>query len=180
MLYEVITQNKGGLIVNQENKRVQPFVDLATRTIGYYNKGGTKVGIEGAFNKELEGEKGVRLVQRIAGNYWMPVNDGNEVEPINGSDIITTLDVNLQDVAHHALEQQLLKHGAGHGTAVLMEVATGDVKAIVNLKRNSDNSCTEVFNYAVAQRTEPGSTFKVATLMVALEDGYIDLNDIIA
>ncbi len=170
-------QYKGGLIVEKENKRVQPFVNLASRTIGYYNKAGTKVGLEGAYNKELSGEKGVRLVQRIAGNYWMPVNDGNEVEPVNGKDIVTTIDVNLQDVAHHALEQQLIKHGASHGTAVLMEVQTGDIKAIVNLKRNDANLCSEVFNYAVAERTEPGSTFKLASLMVALEDGFVDIND---
>jgi len=172
-------QYKGGVIYSQENTRIQPFVNLANRTIGYQGKGGTKVGIEGAFDGELRGEKGVRLVQKIAGNYWMPVNDGNEVEPINGKDIITTLDVNLQDVAQHALRTQLQSHGASHGTAILMEVQTGEVKAIVNLKQDENGNYTEQYNYAIGERTEPGSTFKLASLMAAMEDGYIDLDDTI-
>ncbi|MBI9066938.1 MAG: transpeptidase family protein [Salinivirgaceae bacterium] len=168
---------KGGLIINQENRRIQPFVNLASRTIGYLKDIGTDVGIEGAYDYDLSGEKGVRLVQKIAGNYWMPVNDGNEVEPRNGYDIITTLDINVQDVAHHALQTQLEKHQASHGTAVLMEVETGDVKAIVNLTRDSQGQYSEQYNYAIGERTEPGSTFKLPVLMVALEDGFIDLND---
>lgn len=170
-------QYKGGFIYKQENRRIQPFVNLASRTIGYYNENVTTVGLEGAYNEELRGEKGVRLVQRIAGGVYVPVNDGNEVEPRNGYDIITTIDVNLQDVAHDALMQQLKKHSASHGTAVLMEVNTGDVKAIVNLKRDNNGQYSELYNYAIGERTEPGSTFKLASLMVALEDGYIDLDD---
>ncbi len=169
-------QFKGGLIIKQENRRIKPFVSLASRTIGYENKGGTDVGIEGAFNNELKGDQGVRMEQRIAGNYWMPISDESEVEAINGKDVITTLDINLQDVAHQALKQQLRKHAASHGTAVLMEVETGDIKAIVNLK-NKDGFYSEQYNFAIAERTEPGSTFKLASLMVALEDGYIDLSD---
>jgi cell division protein FtsI (penicillin-binding protein 3) len=172
-------QYKGGLIVIQENLRVQPFNDLASRTIGYQGKGGTTVGIEGAFDEDLSGEKGVRLVQRIAGNYWMPVSDGNEVEPRNGYDVISTLDINLQDVAHDALKDQLQRHGASHGVAILMEVETGDIKAMVNLKKEGDGYYSEQFNYAIGERTEPGSTFKLASLMVALEDGYIELNDMV-
>ncbi|PKP10278.1 MAG: peptidoglycan glycosyltransferase [Bacteroidetes bacterium HGW-Bacteroidetes-4] len=170
-------QYKGGLIVIQENRRIQPFVNLASRTIGYQNKGGTDVGLEDAFNHFLSGEKGVRMVQRIAGNYWMPVNDGSEVEPQNGYDVITTIDINLQDVAHAALHHQLQRHSASHGVAILMEVKTGDVKAIVNLKRDKEGFYTEQFNYAIGERTEPGSTFKLPALMVALEDGYVDLDD---
>ncbi|MCK9208398.1 MAG: peptidoglycan glycosyltransferase, partial [Salinivirgaceae bacterium] len=136
-------QYKGGLIVIQENLRVQPFNDLASRTIGYQGKGGTTVGIEGAFDEDLSGEKGIRLVQRIAGNYWMPVSDGNEVEPRNGYDVISTLDINLQDVAHDALKDQLQRHGASHGVAILMEVETGDIKAMVNLKKEGDGYYSE-------------------------------------
>jgi len=170
-------QYKGGFIVLQENKRIQPFVTLASRTIGYQRNGGAKVGIEGAYDSSLKGERGVRLVQRIAGNYWMPVRDGSEVEPRNGYDILTTIDINIQDVAYHALYTQLSKHNASHGTAVLMEVKTGDIKAIVNLKRDTYGLYSERYNYAIGERTEPGSTFKLPSLMVALEDGYIDLND---
>ena len=170
-------QYKGGFIVMQENKRIQPFVSLASRTIGYQSKGGTIVGIEGAYDAELKGKKGLRLVQRIAGNYWMPVKDGREVEPRNGYDVITSIDINFQDVAHQALYTQLSRHNASHGTAILMEVGTGDIKAIVNLKRDSQGQYSERYNYAIGERTEPGSTFKLPSLMVALEDGFIDLND---
>jgi len=168
---------KGGLIVLQENVRIQPFVNLANRTIGYENKGGTMVGIEGAYNNELKGVEGIRMAQKIAGNYWMPIDDENSVEPQNGKDVVTTIDVNVQDVAQHALLQQLQKHAASHGCAILMEVATGDVKAIVNLKKDNSGFYTEQYNFAIAERTEPGSTFKLASLMVALEDGYINLDD---
>lgn len=170
-------QYSGGFIVLQESRRIQPFVNLASRTIGYQSKGGTDVGLEDAYDEDLRGEKGVGMVQRIAGNYWMPINDGSEVEPRNGYDVITTLDINLQDVAHSALMNQLQKHSASHGVAVLMEVKTGDVKAIVNLKRDKEGQYSEQYNYAIAERTEPGSTFKLASLMVALEDGFVDLGD---
>lgn len=170
---------KGGFITIQDNRRVQPFVNLATRTIGYLNKGeaGTVVGIEGAYDNELRGAKGIRLMQRISGNVWMPVNKGNEVEPKNGMDIITTIDVNIQDVAHNALLRQLKKHNASHGCAILMEVETGEVKAIVNLKQSKEKYYYEEYNYAIGESTEPGSTFKLASLIVALEDGHIQLED---
>ncbi len=167
---------KGGLIVEKVNKRKKPFINLATRTIGYENLNGTAVGLEGAYNKQLKGTNGVRMAQKIAGNYWMPISDDNEIKPKNGNDIITTIDINLQDVATQALKQQLIKHSASHGTAVLMEVKTGDIKAIANLKYN-EGIYSEEFNFAIGERTEPGSTFKLPALMVALEDGYVDLND---
>ena len=170
---------KGGIIIIQDNRRVQPFVNLASRTIGYQSKGeaGTVVGIEGAYDKDLRGVRGVRLMQRIAGNVWMPVNNGNEVEPKDGKDIITTIDVNIQDVAQNALLRQLKRHNASHGTAVLMEVETGDVKAIANLKMDSLGRYHEGYNYAIGESTEPGSTFKLMSLIVALEDGYVDITD---
>lgn len=169
-------QYKGGIIINQENRRIQPFVNLASRTIGYENRGGAAVGIEGAFHKYLKGEQGVRMEQKIAGNYWMPISDENEVEPKNGKDVVTTIDINLQDVAFQALKEQLKKHTASHGTAILMEVQTGDIKAIANLK-NKDGFYSEQYNFAIGERTEPGSTFKLASFMVAMEDGYINLED---
>lgn len=172
---------KGGFIAMQTNIRIQPHVNLASRTIGYTNKGagGNIVGIEGAYDKVLKGVEGVRLMQRLQGNVWMPVNDGNEVEPKDGMDVVTTIDVNLQDVASNALLKQLLKHEADHGTAVLMEVATGEIKAIANLSRTDDGLYKETYNYAIGESTEPGSTFKLASIIAALEDGYIDLNDTI-
>ena len=172
-------QYKGGFIAIQTNLRIQPHVSLASRTIGYttQGEGGNVVGIEGAFDKELKGIDGVRLMQRLNGNVWMPVHDGNEVEPKDGMDIVTTIDVDIQDVAENALLKQLIRHEALHGTAVLIEVSTGEVKAIVNLERNSKGQYIESYNYAIGESRAPGSTFKLASIIALLEDGYVDLGD---
>jgi cell division protein FtsI (penicillin-binding protein 3) len=172
---------KGGLIYMQENRRVRPQQNLAGRLIGYTSKdiNGNVVGIEGAYNDQLAGIQGVRLMQRLTGDAWMPMNDRNEIEPKDGRDVITTLDVNLQDVAQKALMQQLVSQGAQYGTAVVMEVKTGDVKAMVNLGRDEYGNYREVQNYAIGESTEPGSTFKLPVLIAALEDGVVDLEDTI-
>jgi len=174
-------QYKGGLIVIQDNVRKQPFGNLASRTIGYLSKSaeGTKVGLEGAFDGELRGIQGLRLMQRLSGGVWMPIDDGTEVESQDGKDVITTINVNIQDVAQAALDSQLTKNGADHGCAILMEVATGEIKAIVNLSRDKKTGryLEGQYNYAIGESTEPGSTFKLASLIAAFEDGYIDLND---
>lgn len=170
---------KGGFIAEAENRRILPHMILAGRTIGNLNKGesGNVVGLEGAFDRELTGVNGKILKQRLTGGAWMPVNDKNSVEPRDGNDIVTTIDIDLQDVAESALMNQLRSHNAHHGVAILMEVKTGDLKAIANLEMGSDNNYYESYNYAVGESTEPGSTFKLASFMVALEDGVIDLDD---
>ena len=173
-------KNKGGLIVDQLSRREKPFKMLASRTIGYKveNKEVESVGIEGAFDHDLRGTRGKRLMQRMSGGVWKPVNSENEIEPMDGSDVVTTIDLNLQDVAENALLTSLQEHDADMGCAILMEVATGHIKAIANLKRaGDDDTYKEDFNYAIGQGTEPGSTFKLATLMAAMEDGYVDLDD---
>ena len=170
---------KGGFITIQQNKRAIPFQILAARTIGYEREDVSPVGLEGAYSEVLSGIDGKRLMQKISGGVWMPVGDADEVEPEDGMDIYTTIDVNLQDVAENALMKQLEKHEADHGTVVLMEVATGSVKAIANLKRTSSGSYYEGYNYAIGESTEPGSTFKLPALIAALEDGYVDMGDII-
>jgi cell division protein FtsI (penicillin-binding protein 3) len=172
---------KGGFIAIQKNNRIRPHHMLAARTIGYLNDGesGNIVGIEGAYDQYLRGVTGVRLMQKTAGNIWIPVSDRNEVEPKNGYDLITTIDVNLQDVAENALLRQLQLHNAHHGCAVLMEVETGEVNAIVNLQRNQGGDYEESYNYAIAESTEPGSTFKLMSLIAALEDGYVEPEDTI-
>ena len=118
-------------------------------------------------------------MQRLTGDVWMPMNERNEIEPKDGRDIITTIDVNLQDVAQKALLKQLISQDAMYGTAVLMEVKTGEVKAMVNLGRDEQGYYREVQNYAVGESTEPGSTFKLPVLIAALEDGVIELEDTI-
>ncbi len=170
-------QYKGGFIYLQQNKREKPFQVLAARTIGYTREGIKPVGLEGAYNKTLSGVSGKRLMQKIAGGVWMPINDRNEIEPKDGADLYTTIDINIQDVAEKALLEQLKKQEADHGCVVLMEVETGEVRAIANLSRTKSGGYYELYNYAVGESTEPGSTFKLASYLVALEDGYIDIND---
>ncbi len=171
-------KNKGGLLFIQKNKRIQPFKSLAPRLIGYKIDGVQPVGLEGAFDKELGGEPGKRLMQRISGGVWMPLNEEDEIAAKNGVDIISTLDVNYQDVAQKALNQQLIKHDAHHGCVVLMEVATGEIKAIANLTRIEKGIYKETYNYAVGEATEPGSTFKLASYLAALEDGMFDTSTV--
>ncbi len=170
---------KSGVIFEKRTIRLMPFKELATRTVGYEREGVQPVGLEGAYNTVLSGKPGQRYEKRLAGGIWMPVTDRNEVEPEDGCDVYTTLDVNIQDVATNALRKELKNHNASHGCAVLMEVKTGYIKAIANLTRTADSTYREVYNYAVGEATEPGSTFKLASLMAAFEDGLINLNDTI-
>ncbi len=174
-------QFRGGLVAQPENRRILPNNELAARTIGYLNQGteGTRVGLEGSFDKELGGKNGMVVKQRLTGGDWITVNNGESVEAKDGHDIQTTIDVDLQDVSSTALERQLRRHNAHHGCAVLMEVSTGDVRAIANLERADDGSYHETYNYAIAESTEPGSTFKLAALMAAIEDGVVDTGDIV-
>lgn len=170
-------QYKGGLIAIQKNKRKKPFDELARRTLGYNIPGQKPVGLEASFDRELRGITGRRLMQKISGNVWKPVNDEDEIAPQDGSDIITTIDLNTQDVAEESLLIQLIKNDAEGGCAILMEVATGEIKAVANLKRKAEGIYAEDFNYAIGYSSEPGSTFKLASLMAAIEDGVLDINE---
>ncbi len=174
-------QYKGGIVAQAESRRILPNSDLAARTIGYLNLGseGTEVGIEGSFDKYLAGENGVVVNQRLTGGDWITIDDANSVSSRDGNDVVTTIDIDLQDVATTALMNQLKKHDAHHGCAVVMEVATGDIRAIANLEQGDDGSYHESYNYAVAESTEPGSTFKLPALLAAIEDGVIDTGDIV-
>jgi len=174
---------RGGLVTLQTNKRERPFKMLAARSIGYvqYQKKDTlKVGLEGAYDSILKGISGQRLMQKIAGDVWRPINDENEVEPKDGSDLYTTIDINIQDVAENALLKTLIKNNASHGCAILMEVKTGKIKAIANLTRDgkdSTGSYSENLNYAIGYATEPGSTFKLASYLAVIDDYDLSLNE---
>jgi cell division protein FtsI (penicillin-binding protein 3) len=172
---------RGGLVTLQTNKRELPFKMLAARTIGMSRAGVRPVGLEGAFDSTLMGISGQRLMQKIAGDVWRPINDENEVEPKNGNDLITTIDINIQDVAETALEKTLRKNNATHGCAILMEVKTGEIKAIANLTRTGKDSSnyaySENLNYAVLNATEPGSTFKLPSLMAAIDEFNVSLDE---
>jgi cell division protein FtsI (penicillin-binding protein 3) len=172
---------KGGLIVLQQNKRILPFRSLAARTIGYKNENvKNPVGLEGAYAEYINGESGKRLMQRIAGGVYMPVNNGEEEIPArDGADIISTIDVNYQDVAQDALKKQLIKSQADHGCVVLMEVATGEIRAISNFTKTKSGEYREVYNYAISDANDPGSTFKLASYMTAFDQHKIDTNTLV-
>ncbi len=171
---------KGGFVYQKSFKREKPFGILARRTIGTVaSPGRIGVGLEDSFDKDLRGIEGYTVKERIPGNMWMPVEDAQHIEPKDGLDLISTIDIGIQDVAETALERQMIKHNADYGTVVIMEVKTGKIIAIANLKKHHDGFYYEERNYAVGNATDPGSTFKLASIIVALEDGYITSNQMV-
>jgi len=169
-------RNNSGFIPDKKIIRLNPYKMLAYRTIGLL-RDSNKVGLELTYDEYLQGTAGKRLVRFIAGGASVPVDD-YEVEAENGKDVITTLDVNMQDITENALMKMMVKNKAVHGCAMIMEVKTGKIKAIANLGRRKNNSYFEDYNYAITP-TEPGSTFKLATMLALLEDEKISLNTII-
>ncbi len=169
---------KGGLIVIPQYQRELPYKSLARRIVGYESGEGDKkvfVGLEGFFSKNLQGTNGQRVMRRVGGAAWMPVDPENQIEPQNGDDIITTLDVNLQDLAESSLKKELIADSADHGCVILMEVKTGYIRAMANLGRTKNNGYQEIFNYAIGESQETGSTFKLASFLVALDDKKVTL-----
>jgi len=173
---------KGGVITEQKTVREHPIGKIAERTVGYerIDDDGEKlyVGIEGAFASYLNGKDGRHMMQKIARNQWKPISDVNEVEPVDGYDVVSSIDVYIQDIAHHALLKQLEYYEADHGCVVVMETKTGYVKAISNLGRATDGSYYETVNYAVGESAEPGSSFKLAALISMLEDKKVDTSQV--
>ena len=165
---------KGGLIIESKEVRENPMGKICERTIGYEKKDPSghyiRVGLEGAFSHFLKGQSGQRLKQKIANGQWKPINDNNEREPTEGYDIYSTINVNIQDITHHALLRQLEKYKADHGCAVVMKTNTGEIKSIVNLSKTKNGKYYEKFNYAVAESQEPGSTFKLMSVIATLEN----------
>ena len=168
-------KNKSGFIFDIRDKRINPYVLLANRTIGLSRKDSSKnVGLERTYDSLLKGTSGQRLMRYTAGAY-MPV-EGAELDPINGKDVITTLDTYIQDVAENELMNMLVTNNSKHGTVIVMETATGKIKAIANLGKQPDGSYTEDLNYGIGKATEPGSIFKLATLLCLLDDKYVTIN----
>ena len=177
-------QFRGGLIIQRNSERKRPFGIAARRTVGYVREGAVPVGLEGYFNETLGGTTGSQMMLKVdeVNDIWIPLDDLTKVEPKSGDDILTTIDINLQDIVENELYKSINYHDAEWGTAVLMEVKTGAIRAIANLGRiefEEQIKWYENYNYAVGRAIEPGSTFKLATIMALLEDGYIDLNDTI-
>ncbi|MCX2742654.1 penicillin-binding protein [Mangrovivirga sp. M17] len=173
-------QMKGGVIFEKENRRYKPFRQLAARTVGFTNseKKGV-VGLEFSFNNNLAGQNGRAVFQKVGNGNLKQIYDGNEVKAIDGFDIQTTIDINLQDVAESSLRKHLRKHDANYGCVVVMEVATGEIKAIANLSKNAEGEYRERYNYAVASSVEPGSTFKIASAIALMEETGLELSDTI-
>ncbi len=168
--------NSGGFISEQKNKRNNPYGRLAYRTIGFINSNGVGVGIEGSYDYYLKGIPGKQTVQRLLGGEWMPVNEEETIMPQDGMDVRTTIDIEIQEAAENALRNQLSLSDVFEGaTAIVIEVKTGAVRAITNMKKMDNGEFDESFNYAISQATEPGSTFKLATLVALIEDGYVNL-----
>jgi len=168
----------GGLIVEKRAARKRPFGWLARRTIGYSRENGTKVGLEGAFDEQLAGESGKQEMFNMGNGIWLPTDNLGIVEPTSGANVYTTLDVNIQDIAENALQNGVRQHRAEWGTAIVMDVKTGAIRAMANLGAVNDrrNRYAEQYNYAISRANEPGSTFKLATMMALLEDEYVDLD----
>lgn len=170
---------KGGVIFEKIDVRYRPFSNLSQRTVGYVNEDGQGAGLEYSFDDVLGGQDGEALFQKIAGSTWKPVFDGNNVKAINGLDIHTTIDINLQDVAETSLYRAMKLHNADEGTVVVMEVKSGHIKAISNLSSDGHGEFIEKFNHAIGASIEPGSTFKLVTMMALLEETNINLEDTI-
>lgn len=170
-------KNKSGFIAERNDERKLPFGVLASRTIGNFNTEEDRgtIGIEGAFNEYLEGVSGTEIRKKVSGS-WIAVK---QIEPVPGKNVKTTINIDIQDIVETALLEQMLEHQPEFGTAIVMDVKTGDIKAIANLGRTNNNKYSEKYNYAVGELMEPGSTFKLASFMVALEDGVIELSDTI-
>lgn len=174
---------KSGFTFARTEQRRKPFGDLASRTIGI-DRNENRVGLEASWNTELSGSVGKQIQRRVAGGEWMPVSDDFIVEPHAGLDVISSIDMHLQDVASNALRQQLQTHDAAWGTVVLMEVETGMIRAMANLTRSTSEpqegepaEYFESFNHAIGTAVEPGSTFKLASLMAAMNDGDVKPED---
>lgn len=169
-------QNRGGLILERKGSRIKPFQSLASRTIGLDRENAANVGIEGAFDDYLKGESGKRMVQRISGSNWIPIDDIAATVPLRGADVVTTLNTDIQDVVHHSLNYALKKHNAQFGVAIVMKRETGEIVAISNLDKQGDNYI-ERYNHAVGSLIEPGSLFKIPSIMALLEDGLVSLDE---
>ena len=172
----------GGVIFEKVEKRYRPFNSLASRTVGFLNEDENGAGIEYSFNNYLKGTDGKALFQRLSGNVWKPMFDADDIKPENGYDVFTTLDVNIQDIAETALRRQLTDRDAAFGSVIVMEVKTGHVKAISNLQKNKSGvGYSESYNYAVGDigSVEPGSTFKLVSMLALLEENKVTPNELI-
>lgn len=167
-------QNKGGLIIIKKSRREKPFKTLANRTIGLH-RDSFAIGLENTFNQSLSGKDGERMMRKVAAGVYIPMDNVSELEAQKGNDVVTTINIGIQEVAEEALAIALEKHAADKGCAIVMETKTGAIKAIANLGRDAAGLLSEDYNYAVAHSSEPGSTLKLASSIAMLESGQVNL-----
>ena len=170
-------RNRGGLISEPFSRRTKPYNGFASRTIGEDRKNASKIGLEGYFDTFLKGDSTKVLMKRISQvqNDWVPIYDLEDFEPARGNDIVTTINIDIQDIVHNELLSRVVELEAEAGSAVLMDVETGAIKAISNFRRMENGLYGEIYNDAIGRRSEPGSTFKLASTLALLDDGYCDL-----
>ncbi|MBT30826.1 MAG: cell division protein [Thalassobius sp.] len=173
----------GGVLFEKVDKRFLPFGSLGRRMIGFTRMDSSNVvrgvGLERSFNHKLAGVSGDALYQRIAGGDWKPVDNDLEVKTESGVDIQTTIDIHAQEIVTNVLDKHVRRHRANYGVAIVMEVETGEIKAMVNLSRTDNGDYIEDYNYALGAQgtTEPGSTFKLVSFMALLEETKISIED---
>ncbi len=172
-------RNKSGFIAEEKSIRLNPYQMLAYRTIGLERKNAQKIGLEKMYDNVLKGTTGKRLVRSIGGGVTVPVDEALDIEPENGKDITTTLDVHIQEITEQALLNMMQKSESQTGTCIVMETKTGKIKAIANLGRRANGEYWEDYNYAM-RTSEPGSTIKLATLLSVLSEGKTSINKMIA
>ena len=166
---------RGGLIIERTTRRVKPFHQLASRTIGV-DRPRHKVGLEGAYDKYLKGETSKRLMKKLLGGVWIPLQDFDDKPLAKGADLITNINVRIQDIVHQEILNKLRQTGAEAGVGIVMEVKTGKIVAMTNLSKTTDGTYRERLNYAVRRKYAPGSVMKIATTLALLSDKYIDIN----
>ncbi len=168
--------NKGGLIAKRSEVRRRPFGMMAQRTIGY-QRDDISVGLEGRFNQQLGGEAGRRPMMRLPGGHWLPVEDLVDAQPSAGYDVQTTLDVTVQDIVHQELSRAVSQQAAEYGVAIVLETRTGSIRAISSLTRESNGAVIESYNHAIGTAVEPGSTFKLASMLALLDEDRVKPED---
>ena len=170
-------RNGGGLIAEPFSRRTKPYNGFASRTIGEDRKNASKIGLEGYFDSFLKGDSTQVLMKRISPvkDDWVPIYDLEDFEPRRGDDIVTTLNIDIQDIVHNELLSKVVELEAEAGAAVIMDVETGAIKAISNFRRMASGKYGEIYNDAIGRMSEPGSTYKLASILALLDDGYCDL-----
>lgn len=172
--------NRGGFLPVEIGVRMRPHGELASRVIGFTNSTGVKVGLEGGFDNRLRGIDGNTIKQKISGSFWIPISSPLNIEAQPGLDVVTALDIELQDIAQSSLRERIAEVNAQWGTVIVMEVATGHIKAMANATRNAaTGGVQEDYNYALGMSMEPGSTFKIAALLTLLDDAGMKLTDMV-